>query len=91
MMKTYLCNGLMLMIRGPILCKIICKNFRFSFYKLSLFIKHSQECSDGTIAIIKFWTSFFYHIKKITLNHALLKLSHMNDEIVVKFIHNLPI
>jgi hypothetical protein len=45
----------------------------------------------GTIAIIKFWTSFFCHIKKITLNYALLKLSHMNDEIVVKFIYNLPI
>jgi hypothetical protein len=42
------------------------------------------------IAIIKFWTSFFCHIKKNTLNHALLKLSHMNDEIV-KFITNLSI
>jgi hypothetical protein len=30
----------------------------------------------STITIIKFWTSFFYHIKKITLNHSLLKLSH---------------
>jgi hypothetical protein len=30
----------------------------------------------GTITIIKFWTSNFCHIKKITLNHALLKLSH---------------
>jgi hypothetical protein len=28
------------------------------------------------ITIIKFRTSNFYHIKKITLNHALLKLSH---------------
>jgi hypothetical protein len=46
---------------------------------------------EGTIAIIKFWTSFFCHIKKITLNHALLKLSHMNDEIVVKCIYNLSI
>jgi hypothetical protein len=39
-----------------------------------------------TIAIIK-----FCHIKKNTVNHALLKLSHMNNEIVVKFIYNLSI
>jgi hypothetical protein len=31
---------------------------------------------EGTITIIKFWTSNFCHIKKITLNRALLKLSH---------------
>jgi hypothetical protein len=34
---------------------------------------HVPSC---TITIIKFWTSNFCHIKKITLNHALLKLSH---------------
>jgi hypothetical protein len=32
--------------------------------------------STRTITIIKFWTSNFCHIKKITLNHALLKLSY---------------
>jgi hypothetical protein len=33
----------------------------------------------------------FLSYKKITLNHALLKLSHMNDEIVGKLIYNLSI
>jgi hypothetical protein len=28
---------------------------------------------DRTITIIKFWTSNFCHIKKITLNHALFE------------------
>jgi hypothetical protein len=35
-----------------------------------------ESTPPGTITIIKFWTSNFCHIKKITLNHALLKLSH---------------
>jgi hypothetical protein len=44
-------------------------NFRFRLEKCI-------EANGGTITIIKFWTSNFCHIKKITLNHALLKLSH---------------
>jgi hypothetical protein len=46
------------------------------------------EISTYTIAIITFWTSFFCHIKKNSLKQALLKLSHMIDEILVKFIYN---
>jgi hypothetical protein len=34
------------------------------------------ESTLRTITIIKFSTSNFCHIIKITLNHALLKLSH---------------
>jgi hypothetical protein len=64
-------------------CNIAYRRQLYAF--CSLFI----EIKTGTVAIIKFWTSFFCHIKKITLNHALLKLSHMNDEIVVKFIYKL--
>jgi hypothetical protein len=57
----------------------------------TLFHSHSCHINFRTIAIIKFWTSIFYHRKKITLNHAWLKLSHMNDKIVLKFIYNLSI
>jgi hypothetical protein len=57
---------------------------------LQLCTEVSQVTTQRTVAINKFWTSFFCHRKKITLNHALLKLSHMNDEIV-KFYYNLSI
>jgi hypothetical protein len=40
--------------------------------------KFSALDSYDVGTIIKFWTSFFCHIKKNTLHHALLKLSHMN-------------
>jgi hypothetical protein len=46
------------------------------------FLEMSKKCWprfrvwNSTITIIKFWTSNFCHIEKITLNHALLKLSH---------------
>jgi hypothetical protein len=49
---------------------------------LQLCTEVSQVTTQRTVAINKFWTSFFCHGKKITLNHGLLKLSHMNDEIV---------
>jgi hypothetical protein len=39
----------------------------------------------GTITIIKFWTSLFCHIKKITLNHALLKLSQVSNDKILSF------
>jgi hypothetical protein len=41
---------------------------------------HSCHINFRTIAIIKFWTSLFCHLKKITLNHALLKLSQVSNE-----------
>jgi hypothetical protein len=70
-------------LKGSKSLKIIKINMAFRFDKLSHLSKsvHIEENSQILTVSNK---------KKITLNHALLKLSHMNDEIV-KCIYNLSI
>jgi hypothetical protein len=63
---------------GIIESKVGLYSIKVSTHICQLNVSYGQDSVSGivgTITIIKFWTSNFCHIKKITLNHALLELS----------------
>jgi hypothetical protein len=56
-----------------------------NYKSLSFWGGFTWKFAERTITIIKFWTSLFCHIKKITLNHALLKLSQVSNDKILSF------
>jgi hypothetical protein len=57
----------------------------------SLFQKNTIEQSKKVLLLSLTFGRHFSVTKKKTLNYDLLKLSHMDDKIVVKFIYNLSV